>query len=683
MTATPDGGYDFPQWTLDGNNAGNSVAYTVTMNQSHVLNAAFVPMESLIYYINKTLAAASWDDLSLHAAVYGNLFGKCDPTAFDATINNSAGQSDWMGVIYAARCAEVMGYWSTNIENKIKSALDNINMDKHLPLCSASSPYFYNTMRYILNAYRYADQLGYQKEKWNVTAGYETYNSIYASARKPFLYGNSTYQYGIGYGPRYYDEAAETMDVFLRFYELGITEGLTKAEQVWNWINNNLWSADHWNYGFNWAGWECEAGSFYLIAMRLNHYDSSVPNMDRILTDCKNRLTTSKFSSPQWSSYVIVHHYPSNPQKRLHETLATYVALHVLYKDMDPTEQANYVSMLCDTSIKAWMGLIYESGLYDNLTSQFKFTSDGNWDNKATEIGAAILTLQGIIPSTGCLALPIFEESYEEQLLLISKYVKLNVDQHTLVIPVSRGQIGFQFNASRVYYNFTSDAVYQVTFALDWNRIVNVTLIEGLSPTLIYVMPSEKVIIPKITFAANIGNDTEGPIMKVDGLNYTLANLPLVFDWAQNTTHQFYFYPSVPAADGTYYWNSTNGLATGEYGTLNVTCSGEITAVYSFSHKPASSEPWFSNLIFGQGRWIFIIILLVLAGIFSRFEWGSLLGFVIFTFFGIVYFINPSSGENVVCGLVLMAIAIMQLVNTMKKRQKREQRKRRKLRKRR
>ena len=46
----------------------------------------------------------------------------------------------------------------------------------------------------------------------------------------------------ISYGPRYYDECAETIDVFLDFYNLGITSALNDAVATWLWTNNNLWN---------------------------------------------------------------------------------------------------------------------------------------------------------------------------------------------------------------------------------------------------------------------------------------------------------------------------------------------------------------------------------------------------------------------------------------------------------
>jgi hypothetical protein len=46
VTATPNSGYYFSHWILDGANAGNSNPINVLMDQNHTLNAVFLLTEA-------------------------------------------------------------------------------------------------------------------------------------------------------------------------------------------------------------------------------------------------------------------------------------------------------------------------------------------------------------------------------------------------------------------------------------------------------------------------------------------------------------------------------------------------------------------------------------------------------------------------------------------------------------
>ena len=78
--------------------------------------------------------------------------------------------------------------------------------------------------RYDLYAYQWASQLDYETSKWNLTAAYAVFNDSVTAYGKPVLsVGDNETGWGIGYGSRYYDEGAETIDMYLTFWLLGDT----------------------------------------------------------------------------------------------------------------------------------------------------------------------------------------------------------------------------------------------------------------------------------------------------------------------------------------------------------------------------------------------------------------------------------------------------------------------------
>jgi len=85
-----------------------------------------------------------------------------------------------------------------------------------------------------------------------------------------------------------------------------------------------------------------------------------------------------------------------------------------------------------------------------------------------------------------------------------------------------------------------------------------------------------------ITFSVvGVSSDFTGPVLKVDGVNYTVADLPKEFTWTTCTYHDFEFYsPLFVSANKRYVWTSTSGLSTEQSGTIHVAGDGSVTANY-------------------------------------------------------------------------------------------------------
>jgi hypothetical protein len=127
----------------------------------------------------------------------------------------------------------------------IEKLMDGVTIGKNgLPVN------FTVTDRYLLWGYHWAEVYNYSLSKWNVTKAFLNFewasqNNIgwnlgNSSGLCPVFFTiNETDNTKQGSGtPRYYDEAAETMECFLRFYELGCgINALIDAENCWKWIN--------------------------------------------------------------------------------------------------------------------------------------------------------------------------------------------------------------------------------------------------------------------------------------------------------------------------------------------------------------------------------------------------------------------------------------------------------------
>ena len=179
---------------------------------------------------------------------------------------------------------------------------------------SSGSPDFLVYNRYLVNAYTLAETLNYETDKWNITTAYNSFKTAITNLGTPALWiSNNNVASSVSYGPRYYDECAETIDMFLQFWETGMTDGMNQAEYWWNWTNSNLWNTESYSggpfyqYALTWTAFECEAGGMNSIMWQLYYYNSTTPYMNNLITDMQTRWLSDLWNSPQWLNYVTDH----------------------------------------------------------------------------------------------------------------------------------------------------------------------------------------------------------------------------------------------------------------------------------------------------------------------------------------------------------------------------------------
>ena len=280
------------------------------------------------------------------------------------------------------------------------------------------------------------------------------------------------------------------------FYKVDQTNNLGSLEYardfLWPTINFLFWTGTYFNYCSSMPGWEVSGASFATIIgqMRaLNGYQLN--NWDRILIDLKNRYITSEWSSPQFCDgatkyYCTVHHQTVNSQRRLHNNLITWYTLHAFWTTLDEVSRSHLRSML-DGTTKGWEYIMSSSSLYDSPSKRWKTTSNDSVSDSGTLIGIWNLLLMGIVPQTGKgLFLPVYDHTYEG-VESFNKYWMFDYQNRILKLPVKTGTIRFLFGSAPVNVEFSSDGIYEVTFASDWNSVSSSVYIEALDESLEYV----------------------------------------------------------------------------------------------------------------------------------------------------------------------------------------------------
>ncbi len=402
--------------------------------------------------------------------------------------------------VSSTSAAESVFYWYIQLNKlgvsinstTIEAALDAVTMLPNiggLPFdyLNGETASFMVYNRYVLNAYQWAEQLNYQTSKWNISEAYAVFNDSVTAYGKPVLcVGSNGVGWGIKYGPRYYDECAQTIDMYLNFWLLGIEDGLTQAKHWWNWENANLWvnssSGSFYKYANKWNTFECEAGAFDQIIWKFYQYDSSIPNVENLFVDMETRALSNGWNSPQWADYVVVH-ATENSQQRLENTINSWAAMLGFYGNLT-SDMQNKIQALLDGSTgpaPAW-NLIMQSKLYDETTGMFKMLSDTSVSTEATADAAVLLMQLSTVPVTGALAVPLQDYRYQDINNIIDGGVSsLNLETHTLTLSVSKPGTFLSMLGTNIFeYNLNNIGVWQVNFADDWNNINSKTLVSEL-----------------------------------------------------------------------------------------------------------------------------------------------------------------------------------------------------------
>jgi hypothetical protein len=90
--------------------------------------------------------------------IYGQVFGLENRSVFDEAISQALSQNGYQDVIFIARLAELNNYSSQTINSTVEAALQNMPRAGSLPATFNNA--FLTDDRYMINAYRYAQELG-------------------------------------------------------------------------------------------------------------------------------------------------------------------------------------------------------------------------------------------------------------------------------------------------------------------------------------------------------------------------------------------------------------------------------------------------------------------------------------------------------------------------------------------
>ena len=478
-------------------------------------------IEAVLQNVNLTGVSPQW------GSIYSQIFGLSNASIFDVLISEAVNASDWNDAVWVARLAELNGYSSQIISSGLVTALENMSMCGNLPISCANanqetSSYpadaFCVYDRYLLNAYRYAQQ--YDVSGWNATGALMDLANAVLTAPKNYVYTgskqgellwvNPSVNFAASYSSRFYDEYAETLGAFLELAENGADSNITCnglslnatsfMDYMWSsiqslWAGNSTYGYYSYNNGYNkgvnltveMGNIECESGAFTELISEYQNYRGELPYFNRVIENLEYTLLAEGWNSPMWATTDVVKHATSTPfqEERLAESLGEVTALQELYLQFSPDMQQSFQSMLTS----GWQGLI-NSDLYVNGTFSFfaDFNdSDATFDTgtpsaDASLVGTMLLFLDGIIPQSGSLAINASNERYQDyQTCFPVNQWQFNYADQTITIPVFAGTLGFIFGSQEVTQNFPSNGVYQIQFSTDWNSITSATKIAEIT----------------------------------------------------------------------------------------------------------------------------------------------------------------------------------------------------------
>jgi hypothetical protein len=292
--------------------------------------------------------------------LYGQVFSQTNQSSFDNAVLQALSHSDYLDVIFIARLAEINGYSSTVISNSVITALQNISKAGSLPLTyPASNSSGFNVPnsflvydRYMIKAYRYAQELGVSR--WNITQAFLDFASMYLQ-QGIMLWVNPQVDFSKSLN-RYYDEYAETLDMFLEFAENGVNTTMLYNNQLLNatafaddvWLNTqNTWNDTISIYGYGpTLEDECEMGNFAQIISEYQNYRGNLTYFNDVITDLQNKLLVNGWDSDGWAVTGVLKHADENSQERMGETTGALIALQMLYPYFSSDMQSNFVIML-------------------------------------------------------------------------------------------------------------------------------------------------------------------------------------------------------------------------------------------------------------------------------------------------------------------------------------------------
>lgn len=443
--------------------------------------------------LNTTLNTVNWSSpTSIVVPHFGLIFTReSNYTAALATIPN------FRTLIQMKRIAELDGFNSELLNQTVAEALTNQEMNGHWPTVDSHGMLVY--WKFLVFTYRYANELGFNTSKWNSDLAFQEYLNCWESDND-FLWFNGATEVPTDFSNRYYDENAQVLSIFLKFYQEGKPEALEYANQMWTHLCTSHWSGSYFPYRGTSGQVECEAGHFAETIAELYAANEYVlPNFpEYILQDLNYKFVYGgDWSGALWSpGAYVVRHAESNSERRLENTVGAWAAMHSYYAVMDDSMKSNFVKLLTGNP-NAWQGLISYSNLYSDGRFRWRDHIDFPYSDDATCGGAMILFLNGIVPDSGSLAIPVIDEFFQDWYSMFpASQFRFDYDSQTIRIPVWAGKINFTFGTETASYDFPDNGTYEVQFSSDWNNVTGATKISPLNETFSYLPPGETKPIP-------------------------------------------------------------------------------------------------------------------------------------------------------------------------------------------
>jgi len=545
-----------------------SGALGIILTVSLLLWVAAIPVKasapSLADQINVTINTINWSSPKSWIIPHFSLIFTGQNT-YDEVLSTV---SDFKTLVQIERIAELDDANSSLLEQLLTQAMENQEMVGHWPNVDPNVMCVY--YKFLVQAYKYATELGINSSNWNRDQAYQEFLNCW-HVEPNFLWFDPASGVPTDFADRYYDENAEVLSFFLKFYEIGIPDALDYANQMWTHLCTKHWSGNYFPYKGSSGQVECEAGAFAETTGELYANDLYyLPNLpEYILEDLDYKfISGGNWSARLWSpGAYVVRHAESNQEKRLENTITAWAAMQSYYGLMNGTMKSDFDNMLTG-SPTAWEGLVDYSNMYND--GQFRWRETSNYTDDATCGGAMLLFLNGIIPDTGNLAIPVIDEVYEDWYSMFpANHFRFDYDSKTIRIPVWAGRTNFTFGTETTSYVFPSNGIYEVNFSPDWNTIIDARLVSPLSDQFAYLnpVPADVAISNLSVSKSMIGRGNLATVNVTINSQGVLSNETLNFTVYANSTMVYSQPVTIGAASNftlEFEWNTT-GFSYGNY----------------------------------------------------------------------------------------------------------------------
>ena len=213
--------------------------------------------------LNMTLNTIDWSSpASFIVPHFGLVFTR--ESNYDAVIGAT---QDFRTLIQTKRIAEIDMFNSSILNQTLAEAMEKQQMTGHWPDIDSSGVLVY--WKFMVFTPRYAAEIGGNTSKWNMTLAFQEFLNCW-QADKDFLWFDPTDGSSTDYMNRYYDENAQVLSIFLKFYQEGVLEARDYANQMWEHLCTSHWSGSYFPYVGSIGQVECEAGHFAETIAELN-----------------------------------------------------------------------------------------------------------------------------------------------------------------------------------------------------------------------------------------------------------------------------------------------------------------------------------------------------------------------------------------------------------------------------